>query len=125
MRAAGAIVAALAVVAGCKGDDITWIEFNAADETLVIEVLPAGELPGEPITLDLMSNLGLTNVGTATVDPGLGPVGTLHKVSVDVFDAYEAIVGRVTVDVQSEAVADLDDDGEKDSRGEGLYELEH
>lgn len=115
----------LSALAGCQGDDITWIEFNATNETLVVEVLPEGEPEGEPITLDLMSNLGRTNVGTATIDPGSGPVGTYHLVAVDVFDAYEAIVGRVTVEVQTEAVADLDDDGEKDSRGEGLYELEH
>jgi hypothetical protein len=118
-----AVSAALVVLAACKGDEVDWIEFNAADETLVVEVT-AEPTVGEPVTIDLMSNLGLTNVGTATIDPGSGPVGTLHVLSVEVFDAYEAIVGRVTVDVQSQAVADLDEDGEKDSRGEGLYELE-
>ena len=120
-----ALTVSLAALGGCQGDDINWVEFNAEGETLVIEVTAADELPGEEITLDLMSNLGLTNVGTATVTPGSGPVGTLHLLTVEVFDTYEAIVGRVTVDVQSQAVADLDEDGKKDSRGEGLFELEH
>jgi hypothetical protein len=124
MRGLGPIVA-LALLGGCQGDDIAWVEFNATGETLFVEVLPEGELEGDPISLDLMSNLGRTNVGIAGVTPGSGPVGTLHVVTVDVFDAYETIVGRVTVEVKSEAVADLDEDGENDSRGEGLYELEH
>src|SRR5688572_27344966 len=95
--------AALVVLAACKDDDVDWIEFNKTGQTIVVEVLPEGSPEGEPITLELKSNLDLTVVGDATVDPGSGPVGTLHQVAVILDDEYEALVGRVTVDVQSQA----------------------
>lgn len=109
--------------AGCNPDEIVWIPFNADDQTLVVEVLPVGSPVGDAVSLDLLSSLGRTDVGVAAVDPGSGPVGTSHQITVDVLDDFEAIVGRVTVVVDSEAVSDLDGDGEPDSRGEGEYEL--
>ena len=114
----------LVLLGGCKKDEVVWVQFNQTGQTIVVDVLEAGAEPGEPVSLSLMSNLGRTEIGVAAVDPGSGPVGTHHLVTVDVYDAYEATVGRVTVEVRTEAVADIDDDGEKESRGEGEYELE-
>jgi hypothetical protein len=116
-----AILGASAV--GCKTDEVVWEGFNADDQTLIIEVLPADSPKGEPISIELLSNLERTVVGEATADPGSGPVGTLHWVTVDVFDEFEGIVGRVSVEVDTEAVDDLDGDGEPDSRGEGEWDM--
>ncbi len=108
---------------GCTADEIVWVPFNAEDQNLEVEVLPVGSEIGEPITIDLMSNLGLTNVGVAGIDPGSGPVGTEHLVTVEVFDEFEGYVGRVTVGVNPEATEDLDGDGEVESRGSEEYEM--
>lgn len=113
----------LALLAACNKDEITWVQFNADEQILKVEVLPVGEAVGEPVTLDLMSNLSRTEVGVAAIDPGAGPVGTDHLVTVDVYDAFEEEVLRVTVFIESEAVSDLDGDGEPDSRSEDEYEL--
>jgi hypothetical protein len=117
------LLIAPAVLAACGEDEITWVQFNADDQVLEVEVLPVGEPAGEPVSLALLSNLGRTEVGVAAVDPGSGPVGTDHLVTVDVYDAFEEEVLRVTVFILTEAVSDLDGDGEPDSRSEEEHEL--
>lgn len=135
MRHTTAILVGL-LVAGCNKDEIVWVQFNEDGQSLQIEVGPPitpcalEQTPTAIATIDpacqieLKSNLGLTPVGTATIDPLAGPVGTEHQVSVIVFDEFESLVGRATVVVETEAVSDLDDDGEPDSRGEGEFDLE-
>jgi hypothetical protein len=111
------------VSAGCQADDAVWVDFNAPDQTLVVQVT-AEEVPlGEPVLIDLVSNVGGLPVGTAELDPGSGPVGTDHFLFVEVFDDFEELVGRASVEVASEAVSDLDGDGDQDSRGEGEFDL--
>lgn len=119
----GCRLLALLPIAACTNSDVVWVPFNAEDQTLEVQVLPAGSEVGEAVSLDLMSNLGLTNVGVATIDPGSGPVGTEHQLTVQVFDEFEGFVGRVTAGVNPEAVEDLDGDGEIESRGSEEYEL--
>lgn len=121
-RLAIALLTTLAA-SGCKSDEITWVPFNLEDQTLVVQVLPEGSDVGDPVSLGLLSNLGRTDVGTASIDPGSGPVGTEHVIAVDVLDDFEEIVGRVTVGVNPEATKDLDGDGEIESRGSEEYEL--
>jgi hypothetical protein len=112
-------------VMGCNPDEKSvWVEFNAPKQTIEVEVLPAGSPEGEDVTLELLSNLGRTVVGEALASPGSGPVGTQHLLAVDVLDDFEELVGRVTVVVDTDAVKDLDGDGEPDSRGEGEFELD-
>jgi hypothetical protein len=110
-------------LSACDGDEITWLQFNADGEALDVEVLPVGEPAGEPVSRALLSNLGRTEVGVATVDPGSGPVGTEHLVSVDVYDAFEQDVLRVTVFIAAEPVSDLDGDGDNDARSENEHDL--
>ena len=113
-----------ALLGACDSGEITWVQFNADDQVLEVEVLPVGEPAGEPVSLALLSNLGRTEVGVAAVDPGSGPVGTEHLVTVDVYDAFEIDVLRVTVFITAEPVSDLDGDGDNDSRSEDEYELQ-
>lgn len=111
------------VLVACNDDPITWVAFNAPHQTVQVEVLPEGSPIGDPVSIDLLSNLGQTLVGTATVDPGSGPVGTSHLVTVQVLDEYTELVGRASVDVKSEAVSDLDGDGEDDARANNGYDM--
>jgi hypothetical protein len=118
------LAALLLLGGGCNKDaESVWVEFNAPNQTLSVEVLPAGSPMGDDLTLELLSNLGRTVVGEALVSPGSAPVGTSHLVAVDVLDDFEELVGRVTVIVDTQAIKDLDGDGEPDSRGEGEFEL--
>jgi hypothetical protein len=108
---------------GCNKDEITWVAFNAPDQTLEVDVLPEGSPVGDPVSIDLLSNLGQTKVGTATVDPGSGPVGTEHVLTVLVLEDYQDRVGRASVEVKSEAVSDLNGDGKDDARQNDGYDL--
>ena len=82
--------------ADCIGNsDTGWTRFNGADQALTIPVGP--DAPTEPASLTLTSTTGTVDVGTFTVTPGGGPVGTEHGVVVEVFDDYEETVGRVTL----------------------------
>ena len=110
-------------ILGCKDDEITWVAFNAPHEVLPVDVLPEGSPVGDLVSIDLLSSLGQTKVGTATADPGSGPVGTSHVVTIRVLEDYVDRVGRVSVEVKSEAVSDLDDDGQDDGRENDGYDL--
>lgn len=132
MTRASTIFLALLSVA-CDDDETVWVPFNAEGESLTIgvggELTPCPTEEDPPLEgdlvcqIDLYSNLGVTLVGTATVDPARGPVGTEHFVTVIVFDDFETLVGKASVVVDSEAISDLDGDGEPDSRGEGEFEM--
>jgi len=107
----------------CNKDAIDWVPFNAPHQTIEVDVLAEGSPTGDPVSIDLLSNLAQTLVGTATVDPGSGPVGTSHVLTVRVLADYVDLVGRASVEVNSQAVSDLDGDGKDDSRENDGYDL--
>ncbi len=74
---------------GCnKDDELVLAQFNGDDDILVVCVGEGEDC--EPVSaIDVHSTNGSTLIGTASVDPATGPVGTLHTVSVDVDDAWE------------------------------------
>ncbi|MCB9676823.1 MAG: hypothetical protein H6737_17035 [Alphaproteobacteria bacterium] len=69
--------------------------FNNEGDTISIEVAP-GDL-GDPLTVDLTSNTGAVVIGSATVDPGRGPVGTNHLLIVEVFDDWQERIELATI----------------------------
>ncbi len=117
--------ALLSLGPACNNGGIEWIRFNADGDELVVEV--GGESPvaqdegcadeeyglslcDDIVALDgtaaadadigcicMSSSLRANDVGTATVDPTFGAVGTRHTVRVEVLDAFQDIVQRVTV----------------------------
>lgn len=94
----------------CGGDpEEEWARFNAEDN-VSIEVTVELDL-GLAVEGELRSTTGTTSLGSILVDPGSGPVGTDHELSVLIDDEFEEFVGRVTV---------LADAGE---RGQDEYEL--
>lgn len=95
-RPLAALIALL--VAGCTTDeDAGWVAFNAEDQALTVQVRD-GEPSTDVATITLTSTTGAVEVGSASVDPDAGPVGTIHTVSVDVLEDYEEEVTRVTLE---------------------------
>jgi hypothetical protein len=114
-----ALIAAL-LLAGCDGgDDTSWARFNA-DDTVQVEVTASEDL-GEAVSADLHSTTGARVVGSVVVDPGSGPVGTDHEVTVEVLDEWEDEVGRVTVRTDAGERGVEDHELWRDSADHGLW----
>jgi hypothetical protein len=93
----------------CKDDEPEYSQFNGTD-VIEIEVTAADDL-GESVEEILSSSTGTVDIGTVTVTPGSGPVGTDHDVLIDIDDDFEDLVVKATV------VTDAGD------RGDDEYEL--
>jgi len=113
----------LLLVAGCKWPwapaSIDWVRFNG-DDQVDVEVTADPE-PGDPVSIDLTSTTGAVVIGTATVDPGSGPVGTDHVVTVLVDEAYSGDVGRVVVSTDAGSRGVEDHTLQQDSADHGLW----
>lgn len=72
----------------------------------------------------LHSTTGEREVGTGSVDPGGGPIGTTHTVLVEVASDYVDLVGRVSVRTDSGGDKQDEYDLDADSTGEGIYKIE-
>ncbi len=102
--------------------DPNWAQFNAEDDTLSIDVGSADLL--DAVSVELHSSVTGIVIGEATVDPGGGPLGTLHTVLVVVHDDWEDQVGRATVRTQSDGRGADEYEMELDPADEGYYGLE-
>lgn len=107
----------------CPGNSANWVRFNAGDDEITVEVTRSLDL-GESVSEDLLSTTGSVVVGTILVDPGSGPVGTMHTVLVDVEDEYEEIVRRVTITVDAGQRGAEEFDMQRDSADHSLWEIE-
>ena len=109
----------LVVLGACTEDDaVTYEQFN--DEGDEISIAVGADLL-DAVSVELHSTTGQVIIGTATVDPGGGPVGTEHTILVEIDDDYEEMVDRVSVRAKSEDRGDDEFDLEGDSADEGLY----
>jgi len=104
---------------GCPETDADWVQYNAEDDSLEVQVGVA-ELQ-EDGSVALYSSTGLVEIGTASISPGGGPIGTEHSISVEVSDDYANDVDRVSIRTDSEDRGEDEYDLESDSAGEGLY----
>jgi hypothetical protein len=113
----------VAAANGCKKDDEpTYTQFNEENENLEINVgIKAISKTTAQITL--YSSTGEVTVGTAKVDPDGGPIGTEHVIVVEVEDAYENVVDRVSVRTDSAERGEDEYDMDPDSADEGFYKL--
>lgn len=110
-----ATAAALLVLGGCKQDDTVLLPFN--DEADSVDVFVGVELvdddpecePGQSCA-ELHSLVEGAVIGSITVDPAAGMVGTVHRLIAVVGDEWEDRIDRVSVVVESD-------------RGEGEFEL--
>lgn len=110
----------LGLVACTSSDDSEFARFNG-DDSLTVAVTASTEL-GAPVSVVLTSTTGAVEVGEATVDPGSGPVGTQHTVTVNVASEYEDEVSKVVVnaDAGDRGVESLD--LVQDSADHGLWQ---
>lgn len=82
----------------CKKDEVAWDAFNGEDDIATLQVTASGD-PGEAVTIDLHSTTGAALIGDVRIDPGSGPVGTDHLVSLALFPEHEDRVTRVDVEI--------------------------
>lgn len=97
-RVGGWLVAALAC-AGCPGEEEQLVprQFNGED-TFEVSVAP-GEV-GPSVVRDLTSSTGSAVVGTITIEPGSGPVGTEHRLTVVVAPEFTARIDLAEVEIE-------------------------
>ncbi|MCB9665533.1 MAG: hypothetical protein H6732_15585 [Alphaproteobacteria bacterium] len=82
-------LAGFALLGACDTGPTTQLvrrQFNGEDE-VPLQVTAKGPV-GEAREVDLTSTTGETVIGTLTIDPGSGPVGTVHRVTVRVGAAW-------------------------------------
>lgn len=116
------VLFSLLALLACKEDEeIIYTQFNALDDIVDIEVGVAEELPST--TVDLHSSTGQIIVGSATVDPSGGPIGTTHVLTVIVSDEWEDQVPRVTVRTDSGSRGEDEYELTTDSADEGLHQI--
>ena len=108
---------------GCaKKKEVTYTQFNGSDDSMTIDV---GVPTLEPAnSIDLTSTTGQVIIGQATVDPGGGPIGTDHAIVVNVDDAYQQIVDRVSVRLKSPQRGVDEFEMQQDSADEGVWKLD-
>jgi hypothetical protein len=115
-----AVLLLATLLVGCKDDEeVTWTQYNADGESIDVDVGAAKVEPAR--TAVLHSNTGSIEIGAASVDPGGGPLGTVHTVRVDVLPDYASGVGRVSVRTSSGERGEDEYDLVADSTGEGIW----
>ncbi|GDX80121.1 hypothetical protein LBMAG42_19320 [Deltaproteobacteria bacterium] len=111
------------VLVGCDDTTTTsWEQYNAEGDSVTVAV-GAAELSAA-VSTTLHSSTGEVEIGTASVDPGGGPIGTTHTVLVSVTDTYAADVDRVSVRTTSEGRGEDEYDLDADSTGTGIFKKE-
>lgn len=102
-----------------KEEEATYSQFNGTDDSLTIQVGASETL--DAVSIELTSTTGEVVVGTAQVDPGGGPVGTEHEIVVEVYDAYQHIVDRVSVRMDAGSRGEDEFELTQDSADEGVW----
>ena len=117
----GLLLALCALLACNKGDEISFAQFNATSDTVLVEVGAPEELPA--VEGDLHSSTGEVVVGLVEVSPGGGPIGTVYDIVVVVDNENENDVDRVSVQARSPGRGADEYDLTQDSADEGYYKL--
>ena len=119
---AGLLLSFCLVGSACKEDEEpNWVQFNATDDTLEVQVGVEELL--DPVDGVLHSNTGEVEIGAARVDPGGGPIGTEHEIVVEVYDDWENEIERATVRADSSERGKDEYELLPDSADEGIYKL--
>jgi len=119
-----AVAAALLVSAiDCSPGAVEWGRFNASTDELQVGLISDGP-QGPAVDTVLHSTTGAVDVGTANVDPGTGPLGTRHLVSVHVADEWMDVVDRVSVWIDAGPRGREEFELVRDSADHGYWQLE-
>ena len=99
------LIVCTGLLVACNKGDVEWTRFNSEDDFMDVRVTEAEEVVDivgcdlGATCIDLHSRIEGAIIGTASVDPAAGPVGTLHKVLAVVGDDWEEMVGLVSVSI--------------------------
>ena len=96
--------------------------FNS--ETDFFEVEVGTETTGEDQLIELHSSTGQVIVGTATLTPGSGPIGTEHRLVIEVNDNWQAQVVEAIVLVDSGERGIEEFTLQRDSADAGYYQVD-
>ena len=96
--------------------------FNA--ETDQLEVSVGIEEESEAQTIELHSSTGQVIVGTATLTPGGGPVGTEHQLIVEVENTWETEVTRAVLIIDSGERGEKEYVLNRDSADAGYHQID-
>lgn len=124
---------AVLLVACTEDDEPSYVQYNDDDNSVDVEVGAetryvldedgVTEVP-EVVSVVLTSSTGSVEVGTGTVSPSAGPVGTEHTVTVEILDDYAEDIDRATVRADSGKRGVDEYDLDRDSAGEGIWVFE-
>ena len=112
----------LGLVACDTSDETTYEQYNADGDSVTVSVGVVELLPA--VTTVLHSSTGEVEVGSASIDPGGGPIGSTHTVLVSLIADFVADVDRVSVRTDSGDRGEDEYDLEPDSTGTGIYKRE-
>ncbi len=112
----------LSFVACDEATTTSWEQYNADGDSVTVAVGAVDLLAG--VNASLHSSTGEVEVGTASVDPGGGPIGTAHTVLVTLGADYAPAVDRVSVRTNSPDLGEDEYDLDADSTGTGIFKLE-
>ena len=107
---------------GCEEEEVEYSQFNGTSDIIEISVGVDEEQPSAEI--NLLSSTGQVIVGTATITPGGGPIGTRHTLVVNIEEQWKARVSRAI------AATDSGDRGteeftlERDSADAGYHQID-
>jgi hypothetical protein len=115
----------VALLMGCETatTELVGIQFNGMDDAFDVGIVASDEL-GSVSDIELLSTTGAVVVGTASLDPSTGPVGTDHLIQVDISDDWEEVVSRVTVLVDAGDRGNAEYEFIQDSADHGYWETE-
>lgn len=99
MRLFGVYLFTCAALCSC-GDktDTNYTQFNSTTDTITVQIR---DDIAEDTEIDLHSSTAQVIVGRAHLTPGGGPVGTEHRLVVEVFDTWQLEVVQVLLVVDS------------------------
>ena len=107
---------------GCEEEEVSYAQFNGTSDKIEVSVGVEEELP--PTEINLLSSTGLVIVGTATITPAGGPIGTRHLLVVEVDDQWENRVSRVVVNTDAGERGEEEFTLTQDSADPGYHQVE-
>jgi hypothetical protein len=107
---------------GCEEEEVNYNQFNGTTDTIDVSVGVDEELP--PTEVNLLSSTGLVVVGTATINPAGGPIGTRHLLVVEVDNQWENRVSRVVVTTDAGDRGTEEFTLQQDSADAGYHQIE-
>jgi hypothetical protein len=103
-------------------EEKTYNLFNSDSDFFEVEIGLAEET--DDLSLDLHSSTGQVIVGSANLSPAGGPVGTTHRLVVEVANEWEEDVSRVVLNIDSGERGQKEYILDRDSADAGYHQID-